>query len=573
MPGTHEEIVDGHERMIETKEDVKDLIDKSKNLQELYNNAINVLANMESNFKDFLFFDKYENDTEKRMLVNMSSFDDKLDTHDPLTLFEKKWKELIEKAKSMQENLYVQSLGSQVIEFNDLDFNTEKNKLIEELWQTRTEAIKNIEDDMADWFLDDEKNISRKDLLDYWKWDWENMFMLKESDLRSFENTVKNLNLIRLIFTTFNIEKWSSAFAYCYGKVEEKLWNENLFDFIDKQKKSWDQCSDVLKYSVFKMLFQRKMSKDLFKWIDGYSWNKEDLIKYVKDNIEKDENFKISFLTSIKDLEDSEYFSDIVKDLKENDSNVKKAYEATLNIDNIDVFKDKKINGLVIYDNEWHWWWSDFFDKDFSDYKKKGFNEISKEDNKGYIKYVLKKANDTITMVKIKNLKLGDMEDEVVKNELKSVVGQEDYNLFALRWHCHNTSQVINVLWLMNIVWEWDLLIDGWCNNATFTEDYYKSWVKGQICAYTSTGKWNSTQAFIDRIINARNSWKSFSDVLWYYNWLTSDSGRDGYFAFYTERPDSVWAQYKKLRQGFSEEALLNQGYSNSDGELDKPEL
>jgi hypothetical protein len=38
--------------------------------------------------------------------------------------------------------------------------------------------------------------------------------------------------------------------------------------------------------------------------------------------------------------------------LKENDPDVKKAYEATSNIDNIDIFKDKKVNGLMLYDDE-----------------------------------------------------------------------------------------------------------------------------------------------------------------------------------------------------------------------------
>ena len=575
MPNTHEEFPDGNEGIIKTKEDVKDLIDKSKNSQELYENALNVLKNMESEFKNVLFDDIYKDDKEKWKLINNSSFDDYLDIDNPLTLFEKKWKELVERAKSIQENLHVQNLGAQVIESEELNSwisDSEKNKLIEELWQTRTEAIENINDDMADWFLDNENNISRKDLLDFWKLEWNDLFQRKEMDNKTFEERVNKLNLTWLAFNTFNIEKWSSAFGYCYWKLKEKLWNKNLFDFIDEQNNPWDQCSDVLRYSAFKMLFQRKMSKELFKWIDGYSWNKGDLIKYVKDNIEKDEDFKISFLTSIKDLEDSEYFWEIAKDLKEKDPNVKKAYYATLNVD-IDVFKDKKVNGLVVYDDEWHWWWSDFFDRDFSDYKKKGFNMILKEDKKWYIKYVLKKGNDKLTMIKIKKLKLNSMDDDAVQNVLNTIIGQEDYNLFALRWHCHNTQQVINALWSMNSVWEWDLLIDGWCNNAMWSRDYYKSWIKGQICAYTSQGRWACTKAFVDKIIEYKNSWKSFSDLLWYHNWLTKDSGNDGYFAFNTERPDSVWAQYKKLRQGFSEEALLNQGYSNSDGELDKPEL
>ena len=39
------------EKVIKTKEDIKELIDKSKNSQELYENAIKVLRNLESNFQ------------------------------------------------------------------------------------------------------------------------------------------------------------------------------------------------------------------------------------------------------------------------------------------------------------------------------------------------------------------------------------------------------------------------------------------------------------------------------------------------------------------------------------------
>jgi hypothetical protein len=151
-------------------------------------------------------------------------------------------------------------------------------------------------------------------------------------------------------------------------------------------------------------------------------------------------------------------------------------------------------------------------------------------------------------------LKVDENKNLNLEEILQSITDGQDYNLFALRWHCYNTGDFADTLWEIGAVWEGDLLIDGWCNNAWRTRDYYNSWVKGQICAYTATGKWASTQAFIDRIISAKNSWKSFSDVLWYYNSLTSDSGRDGYFAFSTERPDSVSAQYKKLTKRENEE-------------------
>lgn len=545
---------------INTKEDIKYFMDKAKNSQELYENVIKVLTNMESNFKDTMFeIANQENwDAEKTDLIRDASFNHKLNTDDPVTLFEKKGSEILKKAEELEnkintQNSVIQVVWSWEIYWQKVDEN-ERNAIIEELYQLRLDAIQNFKDDIEDWFLSNENNVSAEKIRNQGRWLWTDLFSLRETDKKRFEENVDKMNLTQLIFATFNIEKWSWAFTYSYWKLKEKLWDKNLFDYIDEQDKSWDQTSEVLKYSVFKMFFQRRMASDLTKMIDGYSWNKQDLVNYVDKNIREDEDFKISFLTSIKDLENSQYFWNIAKDLKENDPDVKRAYEATSNLDNIDIFKDGKVNALMIYDNEWHWGWSSYFDSNLKDYQTKGFRSDTKAtvNNEDYTKYVLKKWNDTITLVKMKKLQMDNMEDEEIQSTLKPIVDQQNYNLFALRWHCYNTEQVIWVLWSTNVIWEWDLLIDGWCNNSINTGEYYKSWVKWQICTYTSTGKWDSTQAFVYKIINAKNSWKNFSDVLWYYNSLTTDTTVDWYFAFSTERPDSVWAQYKKLTQKYA---------------------
>lgn len=560
---TEEKHMDSHDEddIINTKEDIKYFMDKSKNSQELYENAIKVLENLERNFKRTLRSVLDDEDDLVRNSIRDSSFNLILDTEDPVTLFEKKWKELLERAEQIEENLRLQNSASQIIWEWDLNAiwidENEKNKLIEELFQTRDDAIQDFKEDLADWFLDNENNISRRRLLSQWRQKWKHLFYLKETDKKAFEEEVNNMNLIQLTFYTFNIEKWSWAFAYCYWKLKENLWKKNLFDFIDEQNNSWGQTSEILKYSAFKMLFQRRKTSDLSNMIDWYSWNKEDLVKYVEKNIKEDEKFKISFLTSIKDLEGSKYFWDIAKNLKENDPDVKRAYEAASNIDNIDIFKYKKVNGLMIYDNEGHGWWAAYFDADLRDYQSKGFRVAATEDNKDYKKCILKKGNDVLTMLKIKELKMNDMEDSKLQSVLTQVVRQEDYNLFALRWHCHNTEQAIWVLWTMNIVWEWDLIIDGWCNNANNMRSYYNSWIKWQMCAYIWEWRWNPTQSFIDNIIKYKNEWKSFSSLLWYYNSLTTDTSYDGYYAFNTERPDSVGTQYKKLTGNGSENGTI----------------
>ena len=40
--------------------------------------------------------------------------------------------------------------------------------------------------------------------------------------------------------------------------------------------------------------------------------------------------------------------------------------------------------------------------------------------------------------------------------------------------------------------------------------------------------------------------------VLLYYDWLATDSGKDGYFANNTKRPDNVWFQYEKFSRKYT---------------------
>jgi hypothetical protein len=55
---------------------------------------------------------------------------------------------------------------------------------------------------------------------------------------------------------------------------------------------------------------------------------------------------------------------------------------------------------------------------------------VSKEENKNYKKYVLKKGNDTIEPIK---LKVDENKDLDLKEVLQSITYGQDYNLFALR--------------------------------------------------------------------------------------------------------------------------------------------
>jgi hypothetical protein len=166
-----------------------------------------------------------------------------------------------------------------------------------------------------------------------------------------------------------------------------------------------------------------------------------------------------------------------------------------------------------LYDDAWHWWWSAYFNSNIKDYQKKGYKIISEKtkDNKDYTKYVLRKGEDVLTMVKLKIEGNGDLN---LKWALESLNEGEDYNLFVLRGHCYHTSSFAKTLWEIGAVWEWDLLIDGWCNNWPWMRKYWKKWVKGKICGYSAMGQWAVTQRFVDNIIAAKDSWQSFSEVL-----------------------------------------------------------
>lgn len=535
---------------METKEDIKKVIDKSTDYGELYKNAIDVLQKMESTFRQALL--KIANnewrDSKKKSMIKKTVFDDWLNTSDPITIFEKKWAELLRRWEDIAEknkvlNAWIQLYKKLWWERLSQEW---KNLIAEELFQTRLWAIQNFKNDISDGILSNKNNVEFDTVIIMWRSFWSNLFREKESDKNGFEQQVNTMTLPQLIYWTFNIEEGSWAFTYCYWKLKDRLWNQGLFDYIDSLGKRWDQISDVLKYSSLKMLFSRKKVEDLNKWIESYRWNKQGLLNYIKTMIIKDESFKMSFLTSIREVENLPLFKSITNDLKNSDQNVKKAYENASNFDNIDIFKSWKVDALTIYDDAWHWWWWAFFQSELTWYKNQWFWVIATENNSNYTKYVLKKWSDTITMIQLK-IEANSLDISDIQNSLSLSVNATNYNLFALRGHCYNTDKFACALWWLNAVKEDDILIDGWCWNASKTGEYYKSWVKWQIFAYTSEWRWASTQAFINRIIAAKSSWKNFSEILAYYNWVESESWVDGYFAFNVERPDSIPSKYKLL--------------------------
>ncbi len=539
---------------VDVKENLAVEINKSTDTQELYDNAIKILTSMEAQFRKTLenVWTNEEWSEDVLYAVFGTRFDKILDTNNPITIFEKKGAELLERSRGFMNKIAVGNASVKMVEIAwekrcGVDWEL-KESILDELRRTRENAIQNFKDDIADWILSNANNVDFDSAIYAWASLWNDIFWNKEDMPKwKFESYIDNMNLSQLILWTFNINEWSGAFKYCYWKIKEKLGNQNLFDYIDSRRKEWDYTSELLKYVAFKSLFQRKQLIDLEWWVNSCSEGKDYLLSYIKNKLKEDESFKIAFLTSMKDMEDSNVFWDVVKKLEDSDESVRMARERAESIDNVDCFRDWKIDGLAIYDDEWHWGGSAFFQSELQAYRNGWFSISPKEENSNYIKYVLKKGIDSITMVKLK-MSRNLNEDFDIKNVLADVIEWKDFNLFALRGHCYNTNEMAYALGWLDAVWEWDIVIDWGCWNAHECGRYHQSWVKWQIFAYTSEWRWVSTQDFINRVISTKNSWKNFSDLLEYYdNFNGNESSPDGYFACNTQRANSVAAQYMRF--------------------------
>ena len=547
------------ERM-DKKEDIKKIIDTSTNYDDLCNKSVEVLQKMESAFQDSLcdIADKNRWDSDKRRAIWNTRFDEILDTDDPLTIFEKKWAEILKKSQDISVDLGALNAWIQVAESiwsQELD-QISKDNMVDELFKTRLEAIQNFEDDISDGILSNINNVDFRAARYVGVDLWDDIFKKHNKyDKATFEKYIDTMPLPKLILWTFNTEDWSWAFEDCLRKVKQKLWGQSLFDYIDSQQK-WDQTREILKYSSMRMLLKRKKTSDLIDWIKWYKWDQQELLQYIEDETLYDTSFTVCFLSSIDDLEKNTdfdwFFGKLAAKIKE-DPKVQQAYENASKVENADVFNSWVINALAIYDDDVDWWGWNYFWFDLKSYQNNRWFVINEKiNNPNYIKYILKKGEDTITLVKLKSKKKEDedyshLHEENVENSLSEITNWVDYNLFALRGHCYNTRTMAYTLWWLNAVQENDIFIDGWCFGAWRVWDYYANWIRGQIFAYNWTWKWDSTQSFINKIFDNKSDPQGFRKILDYYNSYTKESWADGHFAYHVERPDSVASQYKRL--------------------------
>ena len=215
------EVKDNNEQWqsIDSVESIKTIIDQATDCQDMYEKSLYVLQKMEKEFKntlDSLALKENWGESESNA-INYSIFDSDLNTDNPRTLFEKKWAELLERSKAIVQRNQLLNAEVQLAKTSWEDLiQGDKDKMVQELFQTRINAINDFKDDIADGVLSNENNIDVIKSAYVWKRLWDELFWLKEKNKQEFEKRINNMSLQQLIYWTFNIYEGSWAFSYCF---------------------------------------------------------------------------------------------------------------------------------------------------------------------------------------------------------------------------------------------------------------------------------------------------------------------------------------------------------------------
>lgn len=160
------------EQDFDTKEKIENIIYKAKNYQDLCDKSLYILGSMENNFKETIKNCRWV-------------FDEKLDVDNPITIFEKKWVEILKRLRDIIDKNEVVNAWIQLA----------KDIIVEELFTTREQAIQNYKDDISDGLLSNKNNIDIRDIQAYGKDLWKTFFFCKEYSKADFEKILNNSNL------------------------------------------------------------------------------------------------------------------------------------------------------------------------------------------------------------------------------------------------------------------------------------------------------------------------------------------------------------------------------------------
>lgn len=510
------------EELAQRLKDIKDINELKKVLQE-------IIWSMEKQLMSILQeISGWDGPTWIRSYEWIWNLDDEY-WDEELSLFEKKWIDIMNKAKN---------LLAQIEEWNaEVNLLTFLQQASSELYQTQNKAEEDLRTDMKDGKLTYRAFTSQETFEHSYAFGW-SMLFFSHSNPNKFRELLNSKSTGRLIGEVFSISEWAWAFNDWYAEIKKRLNWKNIFDEIDDIAADWhdrelDWTADFLENITVSGMLNNGKINDLDKYISTYKDSER-----IKNNIRKKLRMNIvssmwwgldsdSFLSDIlkhfDEVKQSPILWDIAKELEETNPTIRVFNEMKedINKQEIDILKNKRVNALMVFDNDdLAWSWAEYFKPNIAKFKRLWYTtEIENTKTPDMEKVVLQKwnnENERITLCRLKEIYSEENADnqsasyDRVFNELKG----NSYNLFSLRWHCYNTEEMAWRLWELWMVSESSILIDWWCWNARHTDEYINWGITCPMFTYTNTWKWATTEALVDIILREKNKWGNLWTLL-----------------------------------------------------------
>ena len=438
----------------------------SENINKVGKEVKNILSKMEWRYANFI--------REYYTVREEAWIDWKINVDDPKSIFEKEYIRILEEINKIEKSINL--AGDEI---NLLNF---YENISEQLYNLQEKSSSEMIADLADWLFTSKELMWYDNVINVLNWESTELFESHDNRIK-FQELLKKKTDIQLIWNCFSIKEWFWAFEDAYKELLKRLNWENLFKKLDGYEESKDWTKEIITKLILKSLFARWKISDFEKWINWYD-KKDDLLNKIKDSLINDSDFVRAFLSHIDLVQEHEVFKWFIKYLEENNEVYNRCLELKqwYGEKNVEVLQqDKNINFIGIYDNEDDWWWRKFFDRDVAYTENKttkvkmstkypGFvmDEQNSTENNLMKKVVFKKWNDSMTFVLLKTKKDQLTDGFKLEDMYKMALwrlDKNDYNVFALRWHCYTTMDMASALGDLEMVWEDDIIIDWWCWN------------------------------------------------------------------------------------------------------------
>jgi len=559
-----------------SKEEIFNKLKSSENINKVEKEVKKILWKMEWRYANFIkeyYGIRYNN-----------GIDWRIDADNPKSIFEKEYLRILEEINKVQKSINLASDEVSLLNFYE--------NISEQLYNFQEKSSTEMLADLSDWLLSNKELMWRDNVMNILNL-WSKELFDSHDNRKIFQELLKKKSDIQLIGECFNIDEWFWAFEDSYKELLRRLNWENLFKKIDDitsssaYEESKDWTKDIITSVVPKSLFARWKISDFEKWINWYD-KKDKLLEKINSSLANDSEFVLAFLSHIDKVQECEVFQWSIKFLEENSEVYKKYVNLKENYGQKSIEalqQDKNINFIGLYDNEDDWWWSTFFNGDIAIVKdsktgkkmsKKypGFvmDEQNSTENNLMKKVVFKKWNDSMTFVLLKTKKDQLTDGFDLEDMYKMALwwlDKDNYNVFALRWHCYTTTDMASALGDLEMVWEDDIIIDWWCWNYDNIWYYMEAWIKWEIFAYRGQWRWSSTEAFVNKLFEIKkNNW-NYKDFL---DWLekqktTPDSGYTKYIWEQIVTPNSAYSLYMKAKYEINNKLTAEDYENNPDDE------